>query len=596
MPGRFLLVGWEIGDARCLHPLIDSGELPTLARLLEGGVGGTLTAPRPLVDTALWTSLATGKRAWQHGALTPSRASPSESHSSPEIAAPLRASALWDILGQVSLPSLVVGWPAICGSGRHPGATVSEGYSIPTAPPGRSWPPAAPGIYEPPDLAKSLDPCRIRPDQIGADALAEFVPDWQTVDQSQDRRLAHLRILLAADLSSLAALTALMSSRAWTLAAVRFRSIAEIWRLFGADHLADTGPYRNVVRAAYGLLDRMLETLIAESGPDVGVAVVTAGGVEIQPGRRTLSPSSHGFFVLSGPGFVTDALVHGAGALDIAPTLLQWFALPAAQGTEGRILWECLSSPEEVPARATMGSGAPAPMEAPPPSDATALWNYACSCLDGSRLDLALSALERLFVSFPENPTFTEALFKTQLALGMCDEADQSLSFLKEICGPTPGIRISEAEMAMVRKQTSLAREIVRAILATGSLSVGLWRRVGLLLAGLRDWEGLEKLARQLIQQNDGDEIAWLGLAEASLRLGNLRTASAAAREAIRRRFFFPEAHLALARALARDGMPLAAIEATERLLRIQPGNPAAHRYLRRLRLSLAVPHSESAN
>ena len=588
MSGRLLLVGWEVGDAQCLHRLIDAGELPTFGRLLEAGIGGPLMASRPLVDAALWASLATGKRAWQHGVLAPSRAG------APDARGERRALALWDILGRESRRSLVVGWPTTHGPREHLGALVSDRFPIPTAPPGQSWPSAPVGTYDPPELAERLDPCRIRPDQIGADAIAEFVPGWQTVDQSRDRRLAQLRILLAADLSFHAALTALMSENDWSLATVRFRSIGEIWRLFGADHLAGTGPFRNVVRSAYGFLDRMLGAFVAQSGPDTAVVVVTAGGVAWSPDRRMLSASPQGYAVFSGPGFVSDELLHGTSALDVAPTLLQWFGLRVGEDMEGQVRCECFAAPQAVLTRPTWETGESETNDPPSTTDTSQLWNYACACLDGSRLDLTLPALERLFVSFPENLAFAEALFKTQLALGLCDEAAQTLKVLEEVGGSTPGILVAAAELAMVRKETRRAREMVRNVVAQAPLPLGVWRRIGLLLAGLREWEELEKFARRLIQHDDRDEIAWLGLAEASLRLGNPRAAAAAAQQAIKLRFYFPEAHMALARALAQDGMPLAAIEATERLLKIHPDHAAARVYLRRLRRSLALPRQET--
>lgn len=593
MSGRLLLVGWEVGDTQCLHSLVDSGELPTLEKLLETGVGGALTGPRPPVDSALWASIATGKRAWQHGALTSSRESVADPASIERTK--LWSSALWDILDHVSLSSLVVGWPMARHSLRPPGAIVSDRFHIPTAPPGHPWPPAPKGIYNRPELAEFLDSCRISPETIGADALARFVPDWQRVDQSRDPRLGRLRILLAADLSYLAALTALMPSSDWSLATVRFRGIGEIWRLFGPDHFAEKGPYRNVVRAAYELLDQMLETLLGLGGPELSIAVVTAGGVDLSPDRRTLSASPHGFVVFSGPGFVSDELLHGASTLDVVPTLLHWFKLPVGEDMEGRILSECFAGFEEIPACRTWEAEGFEVPDPPLESGSDVLWNYVCSCLDGSRLDLALPALEELFRTFPENVTFTEALFNTQLALGLLEDAEQTFSVLEEIAGQTASIRVSEAELAMVRKDIRQAREMVQSVVETTPLPIGVWRRIGLLLAGLRNWEDLDKFARLLIQQNDRDEIAWLGLAEASLRLGNPRAASAAARQAIGLKFFLPEAHMVLARALARDGMPLAAIEATERLLKIHPDNPTARIYLRRLRRSLAIPHQEPA-
>ena len=41
---RLLLVGWDAADWKLIHPLIDSGRMPTLRRIVEDGVSGTLSS------------------------------------------------------------------------------------------------------------------------------------------------------------------------------------------------------------------------------------------------------------------------------------------------------------------------------------------------------------------------------------------------------------------------------------------------------------------------------------------------------------------------------------------------------------------------
>ena len=64
---RLLLVGWDSADWKIIHPLLDSGELPGLARLVESGTSGNLTTLEPQLSPMLWTSIATGKMAYHHG-------------------------------------------------------------------------------------------------------------------------------------------------------------------------------------------------------------------------------------------------------------------------------------------------------------------------------------------------------------------------------------------------------------------------------------------------------------------------------------------------------------------------------------------------
>lgn len=42
---RVLLVGWDAADWNVIHPLLDAGKLPTLARLVaEGAIGDCMSA------------------------------------------------------------------------------------------------------------------------------------------------------------------------------------------------------------------------------------------------------------------------------------------------------------------------------------------------------------------------------------------------------------------------------------------------------------------------------------------------------------------------------------------------------------------------
>lgn len=589
MSDRTLLVGWEAGDQGVLHPLVDQG-LPTLGRLIETGASGPLLSPRPAVTAAQWASLATGKRAWQHGVCTSMMPGPSGPE--PVDRSACRATPIWEILDRQGFATIVTGWPATHGSRNEHGVTISDRFHVPTAPPGQPWPPAPAGTVGPEKYAESLDVLRVSPEEIGPDMLSEFVPEWRDLDPSHDTQLARLRILLAADFSHHAAVTAMMSTLDWKFAAVCYRAIGEMWRLFGRDHHSGTGPFRDVIPAMYRLLDKMLETLWNIAGPDTRVALVTPHGIDLRARDAEAFQSPPGIFAIAGPDFRADELVHGASALDLAPTLLHAFGLPVGKDMEGRVLGECFTAAKEPTFRESWDIDSPAATATP--ADRNAEWNRARSCLDGNRPDLALPILEKLFREFPEHLPFAESLFQTQLALGRVDDARSTLTVLQELSGPTPTTRIATAELAVAAGDPASAREAL-ANLLSNPLPAGISRRAGLVLYALRDWPTLARLAKALLNHDNTDEIAWIGYAEASLRLGDARAACAAAQQAIRLKFFLPEAHMILSRALAKDGMPIAAIQAAERLLEIHPGNRAAEAYLRRLRRSIASPETERA-
>ncbi len=97
----------------------------------------------------------------------------------------------------------------------------------------------------------------------------------------------------------------------------------------------------------------MLARLAALAGPEAAVIVVAPAG----PGQ--------GLIAASGPGVAADTLLHGAGVLDVAPTVLARFGL-RDEGAPGRVLPELAAPPGR--------RAAPVPAKAPPePEDEAAV-------------------------------------------------------------------------------------------------------------------------------------------------------------------------------------------------------------------------------
>jgi len=62
-----LLIGWDGADWDVINPLLDAGKMPNLKSLVNNGVIGDLATLYPELSPMLWTSIATGKRAYKHG-------------------------------------------------------------------------------------------------------------------------------------------------------------------------------------------------------------------------------------------------------------------------------------------------------------------------------------------------------------------------------------------------------------------------------------------------------------------------------------------------------------------------------------------------
>jgi Flp pilus assembly protein TadD len=612
MSPRLLLIELEAADWKVFHPLMDAGEMPAFNRLVDQGASGELLAPQPLVPALLSTSLMTGKRAWQHGICHASEVASDDRQLVAITAARRRSSTLWQMLAHEGKQCLIIGWPATHGEKTGNSVIISDRFPYPTAGPGiKPWPAAAPGTYWPEDIGRKLDAQRVSPEDIGANVISQYIPDWRKIDQKRDHRIGQLRLFLAADYSYQTAALALLKETKWDFAALRFPALAPISRLFLSHHLSLPGGsnqeevqlYHHVIRASCRILDEMIRQLVKRAGPETTVMIVSGHGVRTQaipPGGFPASDkeswkSPYGIFLASGPQFAPDALLHGAGVLDVAPTVLTWFGLPIGEDMEGRVLMESFV---EIPKVSRVDSWEKWMGISPPPAgeNATAAanpvlagwrresdWNFVQSCLDAARYSEALPVLDRLFREFPERVELGHALFQCQMSLGRLTEAADTLEVALESLPPGIASLLPRAELALAQRNSNLARSLVSEALKLNPTNPLALRKLGLLLLRLREWDELARIAKQALALNEQDAIAWLGLAAAQLRKGNAVEAAESAARAIGLKFFLPDAHFVLARALVAQGKWQEATEAVQTLRKLQPDNRVAAAYSRRL-------------
>ena len=122
---RILLLGWDAADWKIIQPLLDAGRLPHLEQLINEGVSGNLATLKPILSPMLWTSIATGKLADQHGIHGFVEPRPDGSGLRPVTATSLSAQPLWNILERNGQRSAVVGWFA-----THPANEVAGTHGL----------------------------------------------------------------------------------------------------------------------------------------------------------------------------------------------------------------------------------------------------------------------------------------------------------------------------------------------------------------------------------------------------------------------------------------------------------------------------------
>lgn len=116
---RLVVIGIDGGDWSVIDPLLEAGELPNLAYLIESGVTGILESIEPTYSPIVWSSIFSGKIPEKHGITGWLVAH----------AANRRAAMLWEILAGAGLSSVVVNVPGTWPPARMRGALVS-GFPI----------------------------------------------------------------------------------------------------------------------------------------------------------------------------------------------------------------------------------------------------------------------------------------------------------------------------------------------------------------------------------------------------------------------------------------------------------------------------------
>ncbi|MEM8955763.1 MAG: alkaline phosphatase family protein, partial [Verrucomicrobiota bacterium] len=291
-PPKLLLIGWDAADWRMIHPLIDEGKMPYLARLIEEGTSGNLATLQPVLSPMLWTSIGTGKRPYKHGVHGFSEPDPVTGAIRPVTNLSRKTKAVWNILNQENLNSLVVGWwPSHPAEPLTKGVMVSNHYQRATGKSFDDWK-MQPGCIHPERLESVLREIRFHPTEADQELLFTFLPALQAMDQEgldkvhKDPRLKSLMKVIADATTVHSAATALMQNEPWDFAAVYYDAIDHFGHGFMKYHPPrrewipeeDFAVWKDVMESGYRYHDLMLGTLLHLAGDDTTVVLMSDHG------------------------------------------------------------------------------------------------------------------------------------------------------------------------------------------------------------------------------------------------------------------------------------------------------------------------------
>lgn len=362
---RVLLIGWDAADWKVIQPLLDAGEMPNLARLIAGGMRGNIATLYPVLSPMLWTSIATGKRAYKHGIHGFSEPLPDGSGVQPISILSRQTKALWNILNQNGYRSIVAGWWPSHPAEPINGVMVSNHFSQPVGTPDK-MPPLPAGTIHPASLADSLADLRVNPMELTGEFLRMFVPNYEQVDQSKDKRLHSLAKIIAETMSIHAVATELLETQEWDFAGIYYAGLDHFGHAFMSYHPPrlphvseeDFAIYRDVIANAYRYHDAMLGMLLNFTDENTTVILMSDHGfhpdehrpdyIPAEPAGPAVEHRHFGILCMKGPGLRSGEPILGASLLDICPTILNLFGLPAGKDMDGKVLLPVFKEPPRI--------------------------------------------------------------------------------------------------------------------------------------------------------------------------------------------------------------------------------------------------------
>ena len=631
---KILLIGWDAADWRIIRPLVERGRMPHLAKLIAGGASGNLASLRPMLSPMLWTSVATGKRPHKHGIHGFTEPRP-EGDGIRAVASTSRTTkAIWNILTQQGLRPHCVNWYASHPAEPINGVCVSDRFAVTPPAPGVEWPLAEDAVH-PSELRDIFEELRVRPEEMDGSTLLPFVADAARIDQSRDKRLLALAVILAGTATTHGAITWCLEHRPWDFAAVLYKGIDQFCHLFmdyhppGRNGVAaeDCALYHDVVSTAYQFHDMMLGRLLALAGDDATVLILSDHGY--RPLRRHAGDSAgavtartvevlslehrlQGICVLHGPHVRPNETIEGASLLDVTPTILALLGVPIGADMDGRpwlelldvaVAHESVPTWDGVPGNAGLYAAKlrhETPAEslevvrhlielgylAPPEDDvreaieqtlAENRFNLARSLLDARQPDEAIALLEGLVHERPGHPAYNAALFEAYYSAGRNADGKRVAEAMwnRGYRGPLAHLAIAAVRLAE-RKADEALRHVEEAQRLSADVP-GLPVLAGRAWLRLRQWDRAADAFEKAVSIDDDDESAWHGLACAALGRGEYEAAAEHALRAVGLRADMAEAHYHLGVALSLLGRPNDAEAALSRSLSLRPGFVAAY-------------------
>ena len=367
---RVLVVGWDGADWRTALPLMASGRMPNLAKLVRDGASGNLRSNDPMFSPLLWTTIATGKAPTEHGIADFLVKDATTGARHPITSDFRKVKALWNILGDFNRPSAWIGWWASYPAEAIRGTMVTDYLAAAVSGSGAVSATKLAGVASPANVLEAHAGDLVAAKQIARAEVQRIIPVTEdeyraalaelSAPQSKGdkNRVSDpvgfvMRVLAQARTYHNVALTQIRAGVPFV--AVYYEAIDMVGH--GFQHFlppkmsfvseSDYARFHDVVPNFYAWQDDRLGELLHAAGHGTATMVLSDHGFRTGDDRPNFAPSikgqpeewhrDWGIVVLHGPGIASGQLPPSS-LFDIAPTLLYLTGLPVADDMPGRVM------------------------------------------------------------------------------------------------------------------------------------------------------------------------------------------------------------------------------------------------------------------
>jgi tetratricopeptide (TPR) repeat protein/arylsulfatase A-like enzyme len=364
-----VVIGVDSFDWRIVDPLIAQGRMPNVAQLVGRGVRANLRTLRPILSPVIWTSIATGMKPARHGIVDFVVTARDTGDLVPVTSAMRQVPALWTLLSRQGIAVTVVAWWATWPAETVRGSIVTDRIAFQLFEETRKedWKSADPeknrGKTYPAELMEEVRPLIKAPGEVTDDEVAAFLPQRKlppSLNPEQKDLLNRFRTVLAAGATYHAVALQRFREADTSLSMVYYEgpdTTAHLFMKYRPPLLAGTARadmelFGGIVDRYYELQDRYIGEILAAAGADADVLLVSDHGFKagsdrppdsdstIEKGQAAEWHTPIGVLAMAGPDFRRGSSLGAASVLDVAPTVLALFGLPAARDMDGQPLAE----------------------------------------------------------------------------------------------------------------------------------------------------------------------------------------------------------------------------------------------------------------